>query len=93
LGTVCVTESSKPSTEEAMPKVRQVLNHLSAEPAQRKRKCYRKPAAHEITKGEVCLVITDSASGGKSNYCPGCAEPILEKVQKDLDRLRIELEL
>jgi hypothetical protein len=76
-----------------MPKVRQVLNHLSVELAQRKRKCYRKPTAHEITKGELCLVIKDSASGGKSNYCPECAEPILEQAQKDLDRLRVELNL
>jgi hypothetical protein len=76
-----------------MPKVRNVLKHVSVEPAQRKRRCYRKPAAHEITNGELCLVIKDSASGGKSNYCPECAEPILEQAQKDLDRLRVELKL
>jgi len=76
-----------------MPKVREVLKHVSVETALRKRKCYRKPAAHEITRGELCLVIKDSASGGSSNYCPECAEPILDQAQKDLDRLRVELRI
>jgi hypothetical protein len=74
-----------------MPKTRQVLKHVSVEAAQRKRKCFRKPDAHEITRGELCLVIKDDASGGKSNYCPECAEPILDQAQIDLDRLRAEL--
>ena len=76
-----------------MPKVREVLKHVSVETAQRKRKCYRKPAAHEIAMGELCLVIKDGASGGSSNYCPECAAPILDQAQSDLDRLRNELNL
>jgi hypothetical protein len=70
-----------------------VLKHVAVEEAQRKRKCYRKPAVHEIAKGELCLVIKDGASGGKNNYCPECAEPILDQAQNDLDRLRVELKL
>jgi len=66
-------------------------NAFSLQAAQRKRKCYRKPNAHEITKGDLCLVIKDGASGGKNNYCPECAEPILDQAQIDLDRLRVEL--
>jgi hypothetical protein len=76
-----------------MAKVKQILKHVSVEAAQRKRKCFRKPNAHEITKGEFCLVIKDGASGGKSNYCPECAEPILEQAQGDLNRLRAELSI
>ena len=74
-----------------MPKVKQVLKHVSVEEAQRKRKCYRKPSAHEITNGEVCLVVKDEASGGSRNYCPECAEPILDQAQEDLDTLRAQL--
>lgn len=76
-----------------MPKTRQVLKHVSVETAQRKRKCYRKPNEHQIMKDELCLVIKDGASGGKNNYCPKCAEPILNQAQTDLDRLRVELSL
>jgi hypothetical protein len=76
-----------------MPKTRQVLKHVCVEAAQRKRKCYRKPSTHEITKGELCLVIADSASGGRSNYCPECAGPILNQAQNDLDQLRVALKL
>lgn len=74
-----------------MPRTRQVLKHVSVEAAQRKRKCYRKPDTHEIARGGLCLVIKDAASGGKSNYCPECAEPILDLAQNDLDQLRAEL--
>jgi hypothetical protein len=77
--------------EEAMPKVKQVLKHVSVEPALAKRKCYRKPTKHQITKGEICLVVKDS--GSSSNYCPECAEPILDQAQEDLDRLRAELNI
>lgn len=74
-----------------MPQVKQVLKHVSVEEAQRKRKCYRKPSAHEITKGQACLVVKDGTSGGARNYCPACAEPILDKAQQDLDTLRVLL--
>jgi hypothetical protein len=76
--------------EEAMPKVRQVLKHVSVETAQRKRKCHR-TSTHAIPKGAICLVIKDEASGGSKNYCTECAEPILKNVEEDLARLRFEL--
>ena len=74
-----------------MPKVKQVLKHVSVQTAAAKRKCYRKPKAHQITKGDVCLVVSES--GYKRNYCPECAVPILDTAQDDLDRLRVELNL
>jgi hypothetical protein len=77
--------------EEAMPKVKQVLKHVSVQTAAAERKCYRKPNAHQITKGDVCLVVTEA--GSKRNYCPECAEPILNAAQDDLDRLRVDLNL
>jgi hypothetical protein len=36
---------------------------------------------------------SDASSGGSSNYCLECAEPILDLAQDDLDRLRAELNL
>jgi hypothetical protein len=76
-----------------MPKVKQIMKHVSVEEALRKRKCHRKPTAHTIAKDEVCLVVKDEASGGSRNYCSECAEPILDQAQDDLDTLRAELEL
>jgi hypothetical protein len=77
--------------EEAMPKVKQVLKHVGVETAQRKRKCYWKPTKHVIAAGDDCLVISEA--GTKRNYCPECAEPILDAAEDDLDRLRVELNL
>lgn len=74
-----------------MPKVREVLKHVSVEEAQRRRKCHRKTATHVIAKGDVCLVVKDESSGSSKNYCPECAEPILDRAQGDLDALRAHL--
>jgi hypothetical protein len=76
-----------------MPRIRRVLKHVSVETAARKRKCYRKPDDHSIAKGRLCLVVKDESSGGSSNYCPECAEPILDAAQDDLSLLRTQLRL
>ena len=70
-----------------MPKVRDVLVHVSVEMAKAKRKCHRKPEQHSMQKGEVCLVIKDSATGGSKNYCPECAEPILNAAKTRIAEL------
>lgn len=74
-----------------MPKVKQVLKHVSVETAQRRRKCYRKPAKHVIEAGDLCLVVVEA--GFKRNYCPECAEPILDAAEDDLNQLRGQLQI
>jgi hypothetical protein len=37
--------------------------------------------------------VKDESSGGSSNYCAECAEPILDMAQDDLNQLRVELNI
>lgn len=76
-----------------MPKVREVLTHVSVETAERRRICHRNRKSHSITQGEVCLVIREPASSGRKNYCRVCAAPILERASKDLVDFRAALGL
>lgn len=72
-----------------MPAVKDILRHVSTEVAGRKRKCYRYPTKHVITKGELCLVVKDG-SQTKNTYCLICAHEILHKAQirlTDLTRI------
>jgi hypothetical protein len=71
-----------------MPKVREVLAHVSVETAERRRICHRNRESHAIAKGEVCLVIRETASSGSKNYCRVCAAPILGQAVQDLVDLR-----
>jgi hypothetical protein len=76
-----------------MPKVRDVLTHVSVETADRRRICHRNRNEHSIAKGNVCLVIKDAATGGKKNYCTECAEPILTDAQSRVAELLSQLGL
>ena len=76
-----------------MPKVREVLGHVSVETAERRRVCHRNRGSHAIAKGEACLVIREPASSGSRNYCRVCAEPILAQAAQDLAELRAALDL
>lgn len=76
-----------------MPRVREVLTHVSVETAERRRICHRNRESHSIAKGEVCLVIREAASSGSKNYCRVCAAPILEQAARDLVELRAALGL
>lgn len=74
-----------------MPKIREVLVHVSVETAERRRICHRNRTSHSIAKGESCLVIREVASSGSKNYCRVCAAPILEQAAQDLVDLRAAL--
>lgn len=74
-----------------MAKVKQVLNAVSVEEAKQKRICHRNRKKHSIAGGERCLVVRDSASGGKRNYCVECANAILDVAADDLEELRTDL--
>jgi hypothetical protein len=76
-----------------MPKVREVLAHVSVETAERRRICHRNRESHAIAKGEPCLVIREAASSGSKNYCRVCAAPILGQAAQDLVDLRAALGL
>ena len=76
-----------------MPKVREILGHVSVETAERRRACHRNRGSHAIAKGEACLVIREPASSGSKNYCRICAAPILEQAARDLADLRAALGL
>lgn len=76
-----------------MPRIKSVLGHVSVEVAQRKRICYRHRAgktAHDIVKGEACLVV-QGTDGGKRNYCRDAADDILSKAEAELGELRADL--
>jgi hypothetical protein len=75
-----------------MPKVTQVLKHVTVQAAGAKRTCARNRAKHSIAKGELFLLVKDG-QGGYKNFCVTCAEPVLNKAQEDLDKLRVELQL
>lgn len=61
-----------------MAAVKNILKHVSAEVAGRRRKCYRKKA-HVILKGEPCLVVHDGPQS-QTTYCAACASEILTKA-------------
>ena len=61
-----------------MAAIKNILKHVSAEVAGRRRKCYRKKA-HVILKGEPCLVVRDGPQS-KTTYCTVCALEILAEA-------------
>ncbi len=58
-----------------MPRIRDILVHVSVEAAVKKRKCHRSGGKHGIRAGESCLVVR--AGLGRKNYCHECSAPIL----------------
>jgi hypothetical protein len=74
-----------------MPKVRDVLGHVSVEVANRKRKCHRKPNKHSISNGETCLVVFGGAYNSRKNYCKSCASEILSQADARIIEIRNKL--
>ena len=64
-----------------MPKIRDILSHVSVEVAKARRICHRNRKEHSISKDTPCLVIRDAATGGGKNYCPACAPAILGQAK------------
>lgn len=61
-----------------MAAVKNILKHVHAEVAGRRRKCYRKKT-HIILKGDPCLAVRDGAQN-QTTYCTVCASEILTKA-------------
>ncbi|MDX6267022.1 MAG: hypothetical protein QOD70_1762 [Frankiales bacterium] len=76
-----------------MPQIKAVLGNVEVQTAKAKRSCSRHRNGqhkHDILKGELCLVVTDS-DGSKHNYCEPSAIEILDRAGADLAALRQEL--
>ena len=58
-----------------MPKIRDILVHVSVEQAQRQRKC-RRHNTHKVNKGDMCLVIITNDTNDNYSYCIEAAKPI-----------------
>lgn len=71
-----------------MPAVKDILKHVSAEVAGKRRKCHRK-RAHVILKGETCLVVRDGPQN-QTTYCAVCASEILAKADTSLADLHAQ---
>ena len=66
-----------------MPKIREVLNHVQVELAERERMCHRN-REHAIVKGEVCLAVYEGPRRKRKNYCRACARDILTCAEDHL---------
>lgn len=60
-----------------MPKVRDILIHVSVEAAQRQRKC-RRNTNHMIVKGEMCLVVKTNPTNDDYSYSLVPAKEMLD---------------
>jgi hypothetical protein len=74
-----------------MPKVRDVLTHVSVECAARARICHRKRNEHSIAKGVKCLVIKDPSTQCSKNYCGECSKEIIKAAQMRLAEIEQQL--
>ena len=61
-----------------MPRIRDILVHVSVEVAVKKRKCHRSGGKHDVLAGEFCLVVREGLR--RKNYCRECSAPILERA-------------
>jgi hypothetical protein len=70
-----------------MAQIKNLLGHATVEVAKGKRICHRNRKKHGILEGEVFLLVC-SGRFNRKNYCRGCALPMIEKAQEDLNGLR-----
>ena len=75
-----------------MPKIRDILGHVSVEQAQRQRKC-RRHNTHKVTKGEMCLVIATNDTDNWYSYCMDASKQILDAAWNRLLSIYAELGL
>lgn len=71
-----------------MPKIRNVLRHLSVEKAVGKRTCHAN-TKHIIMPDEVHLAV--QANQGRENICLACAPGVLKVARNHFEQLVAEL--
>lgn len=74
-----------------MPKIRDILGHVSVETAQRKRCCQR--SSQPIVMGESCLVIKTGPMNSPQSYKTESAKQILDRAWAKLRGLYVGLNL
>ena len=75
-----------------MPKVRDILKHVSVEVAARSRRC-RRDEKVSIPKGDRCLVIKTGATNDPYSYSQHHAKEILDSACVKLKKFYVELDL
>jgi hypothetical protein len=75
-----------------MPKIRDILVHVSVEQAQRQRKC-RRGSTRVIAKGELCLVVKTNATNDDYSYSREPAKAMLDAAWLKLKSLYTSLGL
>lgn len=75
-----------------MPKIRDILIHVSVEEAQRQRKC-RRETSRVIRKGERCLVVKTNPTNDDYSYSTENAKPMLDLAWGKLQAIYAELGL
>ena len=75
-----------------MPKLRDILVHVSVEQAQRQRKC-RRDTNHVIAKGEMCLVVKTNPTNDDYSYSRKPAKAMLDAAWHKLKSLYASLGL
>jgi hypothetical protein len=75
-----------------MPKIRDILVHVSVEAAKGKRKCHR-TRSRTIEKGEQCLVIKTGPMNTPYSYSSENARQILDSAWTKLGGLYADLNL
>jgi hypothetical protein len=75
-----------------MPRVRDILTHVSVEEARRQRKC-RRDSTRIIVKGERCLVVKTNPTNDDYSYSVEHAKPMLDFAWKKLQIIYAELGL
>ncbi len=71
-----------------MAQTKNILKHVLVETASARRKCYHKPNVHSITMGQPCLVVVDTASRARRNYCVICAGAIIELGENQIREMK-----
>lgn len=69
-----------------MPKIRDIMVHVTIEQAQRQRKC-RRNTSNTIPKGEWCLVVRTNATNDDYSYSRDAAKPMLDAAWAKLKAL------
>jgi len=73
-----------------MSQIRDIVIHVSADVASRKRKCHRSKK-HSIPGSFSFLSIRQSNGLGSKNYCSVCANEILGQAIKKLQDIQSQL--
>lgn len=75
-----------------MPKIRDILVHVSVEEAQRERKC-RRETTRIISKGERCLVVKTNPTNDDYSYSREHAKAMLDHAWTKLRAIYADLGL